>query len=885
MAGEALTSAVSPPSGPRTLSAGLGLRERLSSARARQALVLLRPWPLIVLASWILQQRGAAPEAARAESDRARALAIALAGRGLHASPDEIHFIPPAATFSSSPLPRSRAVVRARRPNEPADIYVVEGRVSPEGSLLELERVFNVSETSVVDEQQLIVSDQRAAWTIAQDSVTSNVQSADFRGEPRPSGPGWNWLSRLQNALTNLQKTGQFEGIGRRAFRLEPPAYKVVLGFSEQALLIDADSHKIRVPYQGAPSEGAGYVREQTPPKARPGNLVTWAVDRVRALPWFGDERMQWLKAVAFDGVDQFEQIVGSVTGDDGSSTVAEELGDLYAAAAAEATNPETGWPPAPMEPLLNPPLKGEGQWASLEKDPFVGRNPDAPSPFVVSFIRSDKKRIYSQIFVVLWDPRQVELHAMSGTVEPISATGETGPGLVPRKPEVLSRYVGAFNGGFQAVHGEFGMMSERVVYLPPKPYGATVAELEDGSTAFGTWPEDAPIPDNVVSYRQNMTPLIVGDEINPYKRHWWGGVPPGWTEESRTVRSGLCMTKEGFVGYFYGASVDPDVLALGMKRARCTYGIHLDMNAGHTGFEFYRAAPAGKLPALGRKLEDVWEARGAIPDVQGWEFMARRMIKYMALMNFPRYIEPEARDFFYLTLRSILPGKSLEPALTPAEPGEGSWRVQGLPQHGWPYAIATTNLRPEPARPETRVGLIKIDERLVRVAHPGDAEDKLVIEFRTPSDESDEPIGLWHSERSGFSIGKSAPDPSASRITTGFLAEHAKGRSAAAAMGVDPDGKLIYARITEAPSYGEDAALLTRLLTRLGCETKLLLSHPLGALMGGQDETANSPARGKGGVKLLRAAGPGAKSLFAETPIVPPKRWAPLQQKRVRYK
>jgi hypothetical protein len=43
-------------------------------------------------------------------------------------------------------------------------------------------------------------------------------------------------------------------------------------------------------------------------------------------------------------------------------------------------------------------------------------------------------------------------------------------------------------------------------------------------------------------------------------------------------------MTEEKFVAYFYGASTDDVNLAEAMQRARCTYGIHLDMNAGHTG-------------------------------------------------------------------------------------------------------------------------------------------------------------------------------------------------------------------------------------------------------------------------------------------------------------
>ena len=79
----------------------------------------------------------------------------------------------------------------------------------------------------------------------------------------------------------------------------------------------------------------------------------------------------------------------------------------------------------------------------------------------------------------------------MAGTVEPIGRHGRGGPGLIPRTPEVIGRVVAGMNGGFQALHGEFGMMGDGVVYLPPKPYAATVAVLRDGSTGFGEWPAD----------------------------------------------------------------------------------------------------------------------------------------------------------------------------------------------------------------------------------------------------------------------------------------------------------------------------------------------------------------------------------------------------------
>jgi hypothetical protein len=847
----------------------------------------LRPMPLLLLLTWLVQRTDGVAQNARNETDLTRAIVLALAERGLSTEADDVHFISDTTTMAKSPVGRPRAVALAQRGSDPADVYVVETRVSPEGHLIELTDVFNVSDTSAASERALIVKGDRAAWLIGEDNAIASVQYADLRGEPHPVGRAWTALSRLQNSVTNLQETGQMQGFGRREFKLPQLAYKVVLGFSANALLVDADSHRIRIQTDPAlPLEQNPWLKEQTPPKARPGNLVTWAVDRVRALPWFGDDRMQWVKAVAFDGVDHFNRIVGSVTGDDGSDGVKEELGGLFSTPASENTDPETGWPPAPMEPMLSPPLQGEGKWTSMDKDPFIQKNPGAPSPFVFSFIRSDQNRIYSQVFVTMWDPRQVELHAMSGTVEPKSATGETGPGTVPRTPEVMGRYLAGFNGGFQAVHGEFGMMADKVLYLPPKPFGATVAEMSDGSTAFGTWPEDAPVPSNMVSFRQNMTALLQDEVINPYKRHWWGGVPPGWTEEARTVRSGVCMTREGFIGYFYGSSVDPDVLALAMQRARCSYAIHLDMNPGHTGLEFYRAAPTGTLPKLTRPLDDVWEARGPITGMAGWEFMGRRMIRLMALMNFPRYINTEARDFFYLTLRHVLPGLPIASSLTPPEPGEGVWSTQGLPQHGWPYAVAKTTLRPDATRPDTRVGIIRLDPKVLRVVQPGDADAKHVLDVAQPLGEGIGKAALYH-DGSHFVI-SSVPPPNATLITRGFAAAEAITSNATSAMGVDAEGMLVFVRFTSGARPGGEGVLLADLLKRMGCSTNLFFLRPLGATFGDQHDAASAADAGAAsgsGVSLARADGPGARRLFPDTPVVLPTKWAPLQQKRVRYR
>jgi len=114
------------------------------------------------------------------------------------------------------------------------------------------------------------------------------------------------------------------------------------------------------------------------------------------------------------------------------------------------------------------------------------------------------------------------------------------------------------------------------------------------------------------------------------------------------------------FVGYFYGANIAAEDLGATMVDARCSFGIHLDMNPGHVGFEFYNVAPRGQLGSLDHPLRAESEAEGTIPDMPDLVFRARRMVRGMGSTLFPRYVQRQARDFFYLTSRPLLPGSRI---------------------------------------------------------------------------------------------------------------------------------------------------------------------------------------------------------------------------------
>jgi hypothetical protein len=247
-----------------------------------------RPLPVLAAACFWLHEYDTAPDAARREADPARSLSIALAAQGLAAEPAEIRLLPD-ATPTVAATRHERSIVRARHGSEPADIYLVRSRRAPDGNLLEISAVYNLSDTSAADERNLVVSGERAAWTIGQGDKFYTVQLVDARGEPRPQGSEWTRLARLQNALTNLQDTGQLAGVGRRSFKLDPPREHVVLALAKDGLIVDGDAHRVRISadaiVRGA-SEGEtlreGADAEERPPR-QPRHLGGGSVAR-RAL-------------------------------------------------------------------------------------------------------------------------------------------------------------------------------------------------------------------------------------------------------------------------------------------------------------------------------------------------------------------------------------------------------------------------------------------------------------------------------------------------------------------------------------------------------------------------------------------------------------------------
>jgi hypothetical protein len=814
-----------------------------------------------------------------------RLIVDAFREQGLQPRLPTLRFVDEPEPGLKNALTNVRALLLAHAEGAPPDVYLVQFGFSHDGDPGRVTGIYNLSDTASVAEENLQVWRKWAAWTIRLDDRPLSVEIADLRGEAPGRGEGWGTLERVQRAITNRQETGQWRGVGRTSVRLLEEPRELSSHLDDGALRLDVDGKHIELSLGRDPEdENQRRVVEvsvvETP---IPGDLVTWAVDRLRASPWIGSDGMQWVKGVAFKAADRIETIENDLVGIDVDETISEELGDVLESLPLAKPGDIPGWPPEPIEPMLTPPLAAEGKWVDMARDVLLGTENDrGGSPFVFSFIRTDPARSYNQVSVTLWDPRRIELHIVGGTVEPRTMTGELGTGLIPRDPAVLERVVGAFNGAFQAIHGEFGMMEDRRVILPPKPYAATVATLDDGSAGFGTWPSGHDIPKNLVGFRQNMTPLIVDDTKNPYGRHWWGGVPEGWTEETRTVRSGLCYTREGFVAYFYSPGIDPDRLAEAMRRVRCTYGIHLDMNAGHTGFEFYRVAKQGKLPGLGRPLDRAWEASGQVPGVEGYEFLSRLMVRKMPLMNFPRYINTSPRDFFYLTRRNLLPGPAI-PGPPEAPLALVPWGILAAPHNDWPHAVVVAEV---PVDAESGPGVVfrltRMDGKQVDTVAPGQAQ-ALVVSLALPGGappgaeaalpKQAPPLVLVRTKR-GFKLTATAEAPAGAVLARGLAQP---GEHTATALCLSQGDMLTLVEVSSHPT----PASWTSVMNRAGCVERMFFDAALRVVPAGSEaDPRDLPVT----VALSKHASQGARRIFEDTPILPESKWGIPQAQRVPY-
>ena len=244
------------------------------------------------------------------------------------------------------------------------------------------------------------------------------------------------------------------------------------------------------------------------------------------------------------------------------------------------------------------------------------------------TLILVDPQRSYAGVALVRIDLSRTRLNVMPGTIEPAhpSGIGQAIPNLGTVPPADRTGLVAAFNGGFKAVHGHYGMMANGITLLPPIDNLATVAVYKDGSVQMGAWSRDLFASADMVAFRQNCPPLIDAGELNPAlgtdaTRAW------GFTDNTDiTWRTAIGLSQDRhYLIYAAGNGTDARFLAQALQQAGAYWAMQLDINQYYAQFITYSHA-SGEL--TGQRLLDQMTDK---PDM---------------------FLTPDVRDFFYLTER-----------------------------------------------------------------------------------------------------------------------------------------------------------------------------------------------------------------------------------------
>ena len=228
-------------------------------------------------------------------------------------------------------------------------------------------------------------------------------------------------------------------------------------------------------------------------------------------------------------------------------------------------------------------------------------------------------------------DLSQLQLNMMPGTKEPLPLVEMPQPipnqGMVP--PSQWNVLVAAFNGGFKAIHGHYGMMLDNMTLQAPTDGIATAAIYKNGEVRIGAWGTDIVPSTDIIAYRQNCPPLIENGQITSYvnntSRQLWGLT----LTADATWRTGLGITQDDrYLVYAVGNGTTANSLASALQAGGAYWAMQLDINSGYQHFMTYESNSAS----------------GSTP-------VARPLLSEMK--NDPTmYLTPNERDFFYLTVR-----------------------------------------------------------------------------------------------------------------------------------------------------------------------------------------------------------------------------------------
>ena len=434
------------------------------------------------------------------------------------------------------------------------------------------------------------------------------------------------------------------DGTDRLVLALSNPSSDLSLAWESDSLLAirPAGGTVVRLDAAAAtmqPADAPVRLLVQTP-----GELpwLPRLVNTVREHPWVGPEKIAFLENLYFFLVDVWQRATYRSPAEPSPTEPAD------AVARPESTPSHTAVPSAGLVTPGTTPTSA----ATAAATPTRVSTPSGMDKRMAFMppelglphrsVYPDRNRPFAKAEVITIDPARFDLHLVGGTWEPRSTTGIVGTGVIPDDEATRRDLVAAFNGGWAAMHGHYGMMIDRQVFLPAREGIATLAWYTDGSLRLGVWGRNIQPSPDIVSFRQNCLPLIENGSISPElgKLSLWG---LSVSDEAVIYRSGLGQTRDGKLIYVAGNALSALTLAQVLYDAGAYNAMQLDIDDFHVAFITYQQVLGkdGKVQVVGTKLRQ---------DMQGFDGL---------------FLKPFALDFFYLT-RKAVPGAPAVPTSSP---------------------------------------------------------------------------------------------------------------------------------------------------------------------------------------------------------------------------
>ncbi len=269
----------------------------------------------------------------------------------------------------------------------------------------------------------------------------------------------------------------------------------------------------------------------------------------------------------------------------------------------------------------------GDGEWVAIPNP----RRPDDPALLFKTLLHPDINRSWADLFVVAASLDATSLHACAGTGEPRADPGTPAIARHGRvAPDDVPLLLAAFNGGFMAEHGHYGMRMDGVNLLRPRPKSCTVIGYTNDSVQIATWDTVDSTEGRMRWFRQTPACMYENNIMHlglrqPETRLW------GATLDGDTVirRSAIGLDESRRVLYVgISNNTTARALAEGMHHAGAVDVAQLDVNWSYPKFLLYRQDDKGGLVAQA--------------PVDGFEFHPGEYVTKSAF-----------RDFFYLTRKT----------------------------------------------------------------------------------------------------------------------------------------------------------------------------------------------------------------------------------------